>query len=181
MPVNSIGQAFRNAANKLKITAYNSVLVSSANAIAKDARANASWSSTIPGAIEVGESQFKDFVGFITVKVDGDKAPSATAFEFGSGEHRTKGNPERYPIRAKEDGGYLAFHWENEPPEMANAPHLPDGRILLREVMHPGVEPIPFLAPAVLKNLGFIRRKILGITAKELRDSLGVDVIYATK
>ena len=180
MPVNSIAQAFRNAANKLKITAYNSVLVSSANAIAKDARANASWSSTIPGAIEVGESQFKDFVGFITVKVDGDKAPSATAFEFGSGEHRTKGNPARYPIRAK-DGGYLAFHWENEPPDMANAPHLPDGRILLREVMHPGVEPRPFLVPAAEKNLNLAKMKILEKFGMVLRAELGTDVIYATK
>lgn len=46
-----------------------------------------------------------------------------------------------HPITPKKVGGFLAFTWPGAP---AFIRRLPDGRVLLRSVSHPGNEPNPF-------------------------------------
>lgn len=46
-----------------------------------------------------------------------------------------------HPIRPKKAGGFLAFQWSGAPGFIRR---LPDGRVLLRSVSHPGNEPNPF-------------------------------------
>lgn len=64
---------------------------------ANQAKANASWSSRIPGAITVGVSSSRRFPG-AQIKVAKDKAPHARLFEFpgrgGSFRHPVYGNRE---------------------------------------------------------------------------------------
>jgi len=76
-----------------------------------------------------------------------------SAYEWGSGIHRTRGTPAKYLIAPKE-GKYLAFY-ENERgiwDYSKGMPKLhmlePDGRGLFESVMHPGVKARPFLEPA---------------------------------
>lgn len=77
-----------------------------------------------------------------------------SAYEWGSGVHRKRGTPEKYLIQPKPGGGkkYLAFYenargtWDYS--RGIPQRHLPDGRGLFEKVMHPGVEPRPFLEPA---------------------------------
>lgn len=68
-----------------------------AGPVAQQARANASWSSRIPGAISVGVSSSRRFPG-AQIKVSKDKAPHARLFEFpgrgGSFRHPVYGNRE---------------------------------------------------------------------------------------
>jgi len=84
----------------------------------------------------------------VYVGADIQKAPEAAAYEFGSGLLATRGPRSKYPIESTRPGGHLAFLWENEPANMRDAPHLPDGRIVLDRVMHPGVAAKPYLEPA---------------------------------
>jgi hypothetical protein len=68
-----------------------------AGPVAAQAKANASWSSRIPGAITVGVSSSRRFPG-AQIKVSKDKAPHARLFEFpgrgGSFRHPVYGNRE---------------------------------------------------------------------------------------
>jgi hypothetical protein len=68
-----------------------------AGPVAQEARANASWSSRIPGAITVGVSSSRRFPG-AQIKVSKDKAPHARLFEYpgrgGSFRHPVFGNRE---------------------------------------------------------------------------------------
>ena len=85
--------------------------------------------------------------------------PAVRAYEWGSGIHATKGTPETYPIVPK-NKTYLAFMW----PKVDGDPsfrRLPDGRVLLKQVSHPGVAARPFLAPTV-EDTKVEFRKILG-------------------
>ena len=87
------------------------------------------------------------------------KHPAVRAYEWGSGIHATKGTPETYPIVPK-NKTYLAFMW----PKVDGDPsfrRLPDGRVLLKQVSHPGVAARPFLAPTV-EDTKVEFRKILG-------------------
>lgn len=91
-----------------------------AGPVADQAKANASWSSRIPGAISTGVSQSRRFPG-AQIKVSKDDAPHARLYEFGSGRrsrsfrHPVYGNRENWveestrpfirpAIRAKGDG-----------------------------------------------------------------------------
>lgn len=60
------------------------------------------------------------------------------AFEWGSGIHKTRGTPSKYPIVPK-TAGALSFEGTNE---------FAGQHILTQLVMHPGVSPRPFLEPA---------------------------------
>ena len=77
------------------------------------------------------------------------KAPDARAQEYGSGLHAQKGVKAKYPIRPK-NKKFLAFNWEiaTANPEKFN--FLPDGRVILNSVQHPGIK-------AVNEGKGYIR------------------------
>lgn len=105
----------------------------------------------------------------------------ARAQEYGSGLKARRGTKAKYPIRPKPGNKVLAFHWEvaNQNPEQFS--FLPDGRVMLPSVMHPGIQAANqgkgYIGPAQaeirkrgkaeLKN--DIRTAILG----DLRESFG--------
>ena len=137
--------------------------------IAEDAKRNASWSSTIPDAIEVGKAQKTQDGQFIEVIVNLKTAPHAAAFEYGSGEHAEKGNKNRYRIEPKESS-VLVFPWQPDfipwqSPKFAGVQRTDrgstEGTYFFNWVDHPGVMPNPYLRPAIDKNLDSIRTKLL--------------------
>jgi len=71
----------------------------------------------------------------------------AYAFEHGSKPH---------PILPRNKKA-LAFHWDKANPDL---PRLPDGRVLLHGVNHPGFQAKPFLEPAK-RATAQERRKLL--------------------
>ena len=81
-----------------------------------------------------------------------------SAFEWGSGEHRTRGTPSKYTIRAK-NYPLLVFEGTNA---------FEGKKIAVPTVQHPGVAPRPFLEPAKRatrkENLEDIRRTNLSNT-----------------
>jgi len=87
--------------------------------------------------------------------------PAASAYEYGSGLHRMRGSPQKYPIYPKEKQA-LAFEWpiaRNIFPEKLQ--YSKSGKIVLPYVMHPGVAPRQFIAPSLVKTRQEVR-KVLG-------------------
>lgn len=83
----------------------------------------------------------------IRTVADGRKHKDVRAWEYGSGIHAKKGAKKRYPIRPKPGKKFLAFNWEvaNANPEsftfvkdVGGSPS--DNRVLLPQVMHPGIQ-----------------------------------------
>lgn len=102
--------------------------------------------------------------------------PAAAAYEFGSGIHATKGAKQKYPINPK-NKKFLAFLW----PKVDGDPsfrRLPDGRVLLEHVEHPGVEARPFLMPTHEENKAEFKRILgKGFKAEILAHGNKVEVI----
>lgn len=108
-------------------------------------------------------------------------APDARAREYGSGIHarlsRTSphqlGPRGKILIRPKNGKKFLAFPWE-----MANdnIPRLPDGRVLLREVKHPGVQAANngrgYIHPAINKANKALRERF----GKEGAKAIALDI-----
>lgn len=121
--------------------------------------------------------------GTFLIRITSDRkiAPDARAQEFGSGIHSKKfGKKDFITIRPK-NKKVLAFPWEvaNASPEKFK--FLPDGRVMLPSVQHPGIEAANggqgYIAPAI-KELRAraradldreVRQAILG----DLRESFG--------
>lgn len=74
----------------------------------------------------------------IRITADRRKAPDARAQEFGSGLRARRGPKKKYPIKPKEKK-FLVFHWEVADADPENFSFLPDGRVMLSSVMHPGI------------------------------------------
>jgi hypothetical protein len=119
-------------------------IVKIADMIAKTARANASWSSTIPPSTSI--SAVKEYADGLSINVEVDlspgHAPSARAFERGSGIHATRGDRGHIDIRPR-FAPELVFWGTNR---------FKGQLIHTQLVKHPGVAPRPFLAPAVAYN-----------------------------
>lgn len=102
----------------------------------------------------------------VTVQVN---APDARAQEYGSGLHKDgrMGAKAKYPIRPKPGNKYLAFPWDVHP---TNATYLPDGRILLTKVMHPGIKKYKgrgYVRPAVKEWTKNIKNSDINKAVKE--------------
>ena len=102
----------------------------------------------------------------VTVQVT---APDARAQEYGSGLHKDgrMGVKAKYPITPKPGNKYLAFQWEVHPD---NATYLPDGRILLTKVMHPGIKKYKgrgYVRPAVREWVKGIKNSDINKAVKE--------------
>jgi len=104
--------------------------------------------------------------------------PDARAREYGSGVHARRGGKHFITIKPKHGKKFLAFPWElaNE-----NIPTLPDGRVLLRSVQHPGVEAANsgkgYIAPAANE----VRKQVRKRFGKEAARSIGLDIRAAFK
>jgi hypothetical protein len=105
----------------------------------------------------------------ISVKV---KGKDAHAQEYGSGLHAPKAKA-KYPILPKK-GKYLAFNWEvaNANPERFS--FLPDGRVILPKVMHPGIEKYQgrgYIRPAIKELRAKIKQRGSGVR-QEIRQAI---------
>lgn len=114
----------------------------------------------IAGAFTIGQATESEGIASVEVA---NSHPAAAAYEFGSGIHATKGEKGKYPIEPR-NKKYLAFMW----PKVEGDPsfrRLPDGRVLLSHVEHPGVEAKPYGKPTIEENKAEFR-KILGQSFK---------------
>lgn len=107
-------------------------------------------------AISSHTEQKGDGTFIIRITADRKIAPDARAWEYGSGIHARRGAKKKYPILPKK-GKLLAFHWEVADANPERFSFLPDGRVLLASVQHPGIE-------AANSGQGYIRPAM-----KELR------------
>lgn len=103
-------------------------------------------------------------------------APDARAQEYGSGLKARRGLKKKYTIRPKPGGKALAFPWEvanNEPERFS---FLPDGRVVLPSVQHPGIQAANngkgYIAPAANE----IRKRGREQLSKEIRDAILGDI-----
>ena len=95
---------------------------------------------------------------YVDIVISLSKAPFAWAFEKGSGLHSEEGAG-KYPIRPV-DKDWLAFFWpEAQNPDALN--YLPDGRVIIGQVMHPGIAAKPYIRPTIVEEREEIK-KILG-------------------
>ena len=121
-----------------------SVIIQIADMIANVARSNASWSSTIPRSTTVSEATELPTGMAISINVNlkPGYAPSARAFEFGSGIHATRGTAGKYDITPI-----------NAPELVFMGTHDFAGKMIHTQIVHhPGVAPRPFLSTAVEYN-----------------------------
>jgi len=118
--------------------------------------------------------------GHIDIYIDGKRAPMAAAFEWGSGEHATRGPIGTYIIEPK-DATRLRFEWNPDfipwkSPKFAGVVGATrddtQGTYFFHWVDHPGIAPRPYLdrviqeaMPEVLKivGLGTTGRLISGL------------------
>jgi hypothetical protein len=124
--------------------------------------------SNIGEATSIGTAQQNGDISFIDVNIDLKKAPSAAAWEWGSGEHAERGTPGRYPIEPK-SGKVLAIprsRWQNYNPPPDVDP------VFVRHVMHPGVASRPYIAPTLAENKAEFRKMI----GKELKAAIMLGV-----
>lgn len=109
----------------------------------------------IQDTIEVGQPTATDYGYRVEVSVGGPEAPYTLAFEYGSGIHRTRGVPDKYPIRGNP---FLAFYWEKI-----------GEFVVLPGVSHPGIKAVPFIEPS-LKS--FFNENMRATIAKRLKDDV---------
>lgn len=97
----------------------------------------------------------------------------ARAQEYGSGLRARRGSKTKYPITPK-TRKILAFQWDVADNNPEYFSFLPDGRVILPKVMHPGIEAANegkgYLAPAI-KAL-----KIRQELKKEIDDAISFDI-----
>lgn len=136
--------------------------------------------SHVRPAISSKTEQKGDGTFIIRITADRKIAPDARAWEFGSGLHARRGKKAKYPILPKTKK-LLAFHWDVADANPERFSFLPDGRVLLASVQHPGIQAandgIGYILPAVheLKRRARaelsddIRKAILG----DIREAFG--------
>ena len=129
--------------------------------------------ATIRSTVERKGSKF-----IVRTRAGGANARDARAREFGSGLHARRGKKAKYPIRPRKAGGVLVFPWDKAD---ASIPRTPDGRVILKEVMHPGIQAdnggIGYIAPAQKLAAKLLREKL----KKEGAAGIKVDMRSAFK
>lgn len=115
--------------------------------------------SKIKNATYIGQVQSNENTMSIEIKIDGNEAPMAAAFEYGSGLYRTRGKApsfvDIYPTGNKKVLAIPRSRWPSYSPPPDVDP------VRLAHVEHPGVIARPFVKPALLKHKTE-RRKELG-------------------
>jgi hypothetical protein len=155
-----------------------------AKKIAEDAKRNANTNMTAKGntlpsviadAISVGKVEASGHGRYsISINVDLEKAPMAAAYEYGSGERGPKGQD--YPIVAK-NAPALAFLWEYPSPLGRKYIVPEDEFVKFKRIMHPGVEAVPYLQPAIDDNTNIVANGVLTALHKALQNTT-VKVVY---
>ena len=137
-------------------------------------------SSNIKSAMSISKADISDGTASISIIIDTEQAPEATAFEWGSGIHATRGVQKKYTIEPKNATklkfpftltympgskflgmkGYKNRYavWR----ELQGGDHgQVSGESFWAYVEHPGIEPKPYIEPAVLDTMGEVT-KLLG-------------------
>lgn len=153
------------------MSSLSTTLLRSARAVAGQltslAKANA------PTHLKAGISSHvtEESEGVLRITIE-SKGADARAQEYGSGLQDRR-NPRKYTIAPK-NGQYLAFHWEVHPD---HANYLPDGRILLKSVQHPGIHAVNegkgYVRPALEK---FRENLKTGNFRQEIKDAIVSDI-----
>lgn len=154
---------------------FNKAILLSARAYAglvtKLAKVN-SESSRVKSTIKSSVEQ-KGHLYIIRTRAGGINARDARAREYGSGLHARRGKKAKYPIRPRKTGGVLVFPWDKASDLI---PRTNDGRVILKEVMHPGIKADNngkgYIAPAQVKARKFIKKKLKLDGAKGIRMDL---------
>lgn len=161
-------------AEKLNL-AKDSTMVACANTLAQAIRKYAPYPK-IRASVRVGKSSGTTSGSrTIQVWVGNKNVPYARAFDTGSGLHdQSAAEPNTYriePVKKK----YLAFHWEkfeggnasdffsDEMIERLKKSLLPDGRVKMNFVNHPGVEGTNYMQ----KAKDSVRKEIRNLIAKD--------------
>ena len=110
------------------------------------AKAQAEKTPIKDNAFSVGSPMQKGMTYSIDIYVD-DPGGIASAYEWGSGIHRTKGTPGKYTISGNP---LLAFEWAKI-----------GKKVVFTSVQHPGVAPRPYIVPTIESTKAEFR-KILG-------------------
>jgi len=111
----------------------------------------------------------------IRTRAGGPKAQDAAAREFGSGIHSRRGPRKKYPIRPRNAGGVLVFPWDKASDLI---PKTKDGRVILKKVMHPGVQADKggrgYIGPAVKVASKSLKKRLLKDGATGIRMDMRV-------
>lgn len=117
--------------------------------------------TSIEDSIVIGQPVIGQDQASITIQVGGERAPFASAFEFGSGIHSTRGPSHTYVIEPKNKGA-LAFIWPGHDADFPRGLKYigpgKDGKLLFQYVDHPGIKPVPFIQPTITEELEAIKR-----------------------
>lgn len=135
----------------------------------KEKRAQVNAPRNIDDAISVTSPVLTSKGAKVEVEISLEEAPAAAAFEWGSGEHATRGPRGKIRIVPKQKD-VLAFLWPNAPPGFPVSAKT--GKVVLKHVDHPGVEKRPYIRPTIEENTEEIK-EILG---KDFKASLLVGV-----
>lgn len=115
--------------------------------------------------------------GQFIIRITSDRkiAPDARAQEYGSGIRARRGAKVKYPILPK-NKKLLAFYWDVADANPEQFSFLPDGRVILPAVMHPGIEAANegrgYIAPAMKE----LRKRAKEELSKEIKDAIVGDL-----
>lgn len=125
----------------------------------------------IQSAISSRVEEKQDGTFVIRITANRKIASDARAQEYGSGIHSKRGAKVKYPITPRK-GKLLAFHWDVADANPERFSFLPDGRVILPSVQHPGIEAANsgkgYIAPAVRE----LRKKARQELDKDIRDAI---------
>lgn len=111
----------------------------------------------------------------IRITANRGTAQDARAQEYGSGLRARRGAKKKYPIVPREKK-FLAFHWEVANREPEGFSFLPDGRVVLPSVQHPGIQAANegkgYIAPAVNE----LRKRGRKELSQEVREAILEDI-----
>lgn len=102
-------------------------------------------------------------------------APDARAQEYGSGLHSRRGTKRKYPILPK-TRKVLAFYWDVAEANPENFSFLPDGRVMLASVQHPGIEAANQGAGYIAPAINELRKRARAELTQDVRDAIFSDL-----
>jgi len=122
-----------------------------------------SYPEAIGRSMSLGQVRKMKNTYYIDIIFDLKIAPMLLAFEYGSGEHATRGEARRYRIEPKNvltlaipeaswEGFKFPFFRGKKMIRYSN------GKFLLRYVDHPGIKPHPFIVPTIREERPTLRR-----------------------
>ena len=114
--------------------------------------------------ISIGKAEKQNNKISIEVSIDTSKdaAIMAPAYEWGSGEHATRGSAGRYKIEGNPLLAIPRSRWESYQPPPDVDP------VILPYVMHPGVQARPFITPTIKKILPKMKQELSKTVKAEL-------------